>query len=95
MALLLVVLEASKVYLPAVLEGLVVLLLVVLMVLLVLEALVVLLLEAPVILTVPIPEISPLRVGLPTVLHHNNLSINLLMVLLVLYAISILPVCAT
>ena len=82
--LLLVVSKAPEVYLPGVSKGLVVHLLVVPMVLVVSEALVVLLSDNLVVLMVQIPEINPLREYLRVVLHHNNLSISLLMVLLVL-----------
>ena len=50
----------------------------------VLEGQVVLLLEAPAVLTVLIPEINPLRADLPVVIHHSNLFISPLMVLLVI-----------
>ena len=81
-ALLLVVPKAPKVYLLGVSKGQAVLLLVVQVVLVVPKVLVVP--EALLVLTVLIPEINPPRVDLLVVLHHNNLSINLLMVLLVL-----------
>ena len=89
-ALLLVVPVAPEVYVPGVLEGLVVRLLVVQvvlvvpMVLVVSKALVVLLLEASTVLMVLIPKINPLWVNLRVVLHHNNLSISVLTILLVL-----------
>ena len=72
-ALFLVVPEALEVYLPVALE-----------VLVVRKALVVLLPEALVVLTVLIPEINPPWADFTVVLPHNNLSISLLTVLLVL-----------
>ena len=63
--------------------------------LLVPETLVVLLLEASVVLTIMIPKINPPRADLSAVLdHHNNLSISLLAVLLVLiFHINITSMC--
>ena len=82
MALLLVVLVALEVYhLLGAREGLVVHLLIVLVVPV---ALVVLLLEALVVLTVLVLEINPPWVDFLVVLPHNNLSISILMVLLVI-----------
>ena len=83
-ALRLMVPEALEVYLLVALKGLVVCILVVLVVLVVSMVLVVLLLEALVVLMVLIPKIKPLWADFLVVLNHNNLSIGLLTVLLVI-----------